>query len=300
MVRWLLRTTAFAMFALLLGTPMSVTAEPIFGLTSSNSLVVFDSATPGLTVPLFPVTGLQSGEMLLGIDIRPATGTLYGLGNSNQLYTISTTTGAATPVGAAGQFTLSGSAFGVDFNPTVDRLRVVSNTDQNLRLNPITGGVAGIDGTLNPGNPNVVGAAYTNNFSGATITTLYDIDSAADALFIQGLPPISPNTGTLALVGSLGVDTGELVGFDISGLTGTAYASLTAPTGPASQFFTINLGTGAATLVGTIAVGGIGITLVDIAAPIGAPVPEPTTLALVGLGLAGVATVARRRRDARK
>lgn len=292
MVRWLLRTTALAAFVLMLGTPVSVTAEAIFGLTTSNNLVVFDSTTPTLAVPLFPVTGLQAGESLLGIDIRPATGTLYGLGSTNRLYTINTTTGAATQVGAPGAFTLNGTAFGFDFNPTVDRIRVVSNTDQNLRLNPNDGSLAATDTSLNPGGAGVVGAAYTNNFAGATATTLYDIGSTTDALFTQN----PPNGGVLNLVGALGVNTDERVGFDISGLSGSAYASLTAPTGAASQFYSINLGTGAATLIGTIAFGQTGFLLVDIAAPVGAPVPEPATVALVGLGLVGVATVVRRRR----
>ena len=40
---------------------------------------------------------------------------------------------------------LDGTEFGVDFNPQVDRLRVVSNSGQNLRLHPDTGAVAAVD-----------------------------------------------------------------------------------------------------------------------------------------------------------
>ncbi len=132
-------------------------------------------------------------------------------------------TGAATAVGAAFTPALSGTAFGFDFNPTVDRIRVVSDTGQNLRLNPDTGAVAAVDGALNPGAPHVVGSAYTNNFAGATTTTLYAIDAATDQLLIQN----PPNNGTLAPVGPLGVDTGDDVGFDITANDGVAFATLT-------------------------------------------------------------------------
>jgi len=37
-----------------------------------NALVRFDSATPGTIAATVAVTGLQSGELLLGIDFRPA------------------------------------------------------------------------------------------------------------------------------------------------------------------------------------------------------------------------------------
>src|SRR5262249_29022377 len=108
-------------------------AELLTGLTSTGNLVTFDSSTPGAIVTTVAITGLQAGEVLLGIDRRPANGLLYGLGSTSLLYTIDTTTGAATQVGSAGAFTLSGTAFGFDFNPVPDRIRVVSTDTTNFR-----------------------------------------------------------------------------------------------------------------------------------------------------------------------
>src|SRR5205085_3110113 len=172
-------------------------------------------------------------------------GQLYGVGSTSRLYTINPQPGAATQVGSA-PFTpaLSGAEFGIDFNPTVDRIRLVSDTGQNLRLNPDTGAVVGTDSALSfaTGDPNegqtphVSGAAYTNNFGGATTTTLYDIDYGLDRLVTQN----PPNNGTLNTVGALGVDTGKLVGFDIAG-NSTAFAALAGPDDSGSRLYTIDL-----------------------------------------------------------
>ena len=82
---------------------------------------------------------------------------------------------------------------------------------QNLRLNPNTDGVT-VDGTLNPGTPQITAAAYTNSFGVSTTTTLYDIDTNTDRLLIQS----NPNAGTLTDVGPLGVDFQNVNGFDIA------------------------------------------------------------------------------------
>jgi hypothetical protein len=257
-------------------------AEPIYAVTSTNVLLQFDSATPG-TATSVAITGLQSGESILGIDLRPATGQLYALGSTSRLYTINPATGAATQVGS-GPFTpaLSGTSFGFDFNPTVDRIRVVSDADQNFRLNPDTGAVVATDTNLayatgdpNQGtNPNVVASAYTNNFAGALTTTLEAIDSNLDFGVLQGSvngTPISPNTGQLFSATPLGVNTSDAVGFDFSGLTGTGYLSLTPVTGAASSLYTIDGVT--VTLVGQI---GTGVIVVDITVGVQGPTPTPT------------------------
>jgi hypothetical protein len=297
-----MRRTALApvllTLALLLG-PSPARAETIVGLTTSNQLFFFDSATPGSIGPLVTVTGLQSGTSLVGIDFRPAVpGQLTGVGQtgaSGAVYRIDPLTGVATQVNTIAA--LTGTQFGVDFNPVPDALRIVSDADQNLRITQGGAGVVNVDGTLNPGNPNVVGAAYANNVPGGVNgqTTLYDIDSALDQLLTQGgvnFPPgVSPNTGTLFPVGSLGVDTNDLVGFDISRFTGTAFASLTTPLGVG--LYTINLATGAATFVG--AIDGSTLQVRDIA--IANVVPAPATLVLFGTGAAGLFAAARRRRS---
>ena len=113
---------------------------------------------------------------------------------------------------------LVGTSFGVDFNPAADAIRIVSDADQNLRVLPSdrAAGVIGttfVDGAINPGGAAVTAVAYTNNDNdAATATTLYDVSSATDGLFVQN----PPNAGTLVAVGAgLGLPVGEKAGFDI-------------------------------------------------------------------------------------
>lgn len=279
------RALALALAAAGLAAPAH--AQLVYGLTDTQSLVTFDAATPGTIQSGAFLSGLAGGERAIGIDFRPATGELFALGSQNNLYTVDVATGRATRVGSGFGDRLNGSSFGFDFNPTIDRIRVVSDADQNLVLNPITGASTMVTdlfyraGDANEGaDPNVVGSAYTNSLPGATTSQLYGIDTGLDILVRQ-----DNSAGTLDTVGSLGVDLTDVVGFDIDGSTNSAYAAVQDIALGRSTFWSINLDTGQATRIGEV---GGGALVGSIAI-----VPAPGTLAM--LGLAG-AFAARRRR----
>ena len=241
--------------------PAAVPAGDVVVLTASNRLVSFNRDAPGTVRTSVAVTGLQAGDNLVGIDYRPADGLLYGVGSSGRIYTLNPETGVATlkstlsadPADTSAPYTaLAGTGFGVDFNPAADRLRVVGNTGQSLRINVDTGATT-TDGNINGGAPNsaITGSAYTNAFAGTSSTTLYALDSATDTLYLQN----PPNDGTLATPVPLGVDAGSVNGFDIDGRTNLGYAVLTV--GGARTLYTINL---AATTNTASAAGTLGLT----------------------------------------
>ena len=237
-------------------------AVPVQFLDIGNRLIRVDSATPGTITSTLALTGLQPNETILGFDYRPASPrVLYGLSSAGRVYAINPLTGGATAIGTP--VTIIGTAAGVDFNPSVDRIRVVTNTNQNLRLNPDTGALAATDtplayaaGDAGAGTaPRVVAAAYTNNSPGATPTTLFVIDVNRNVLATQGNTSTSPNSGQLFTVGATGVASNDNVGFDI-GRDGTVLASFTTPGTGVTSLYTINLSTGAATLIGAVGTGG--------------------------------------------
>jgi len=230
----------------------------VIGLTSDRRLICFNEFSPDISSNLGTVTGLIGGDTsLIGIDYRVQDGKLYGVGNAGGVYTLSTANAVATFVNRL-TVTLTGTSFGVDFNPAADRLRIVGDDGQNLRHNVNAPGTTVVDGTLNyvAGTPavGVTGAAYTNNdLDATTATTLYNIDSSLDQVTIQS----PPNNGSLAPTGKLTVDTAASVGFDIYStirenvtVEVQALANLSASNGFLS-LYSIKLPTGKATLRGT-------------------------------------------------
>jgi len=218
--------------------PAAQIVKPAYAISESNELLTFDPEN-NATVRRASVTGLQAGENIVGIDFRPANNMLYAIGSNSRIYTINTSTGAATFV-ATLSTPLNGTSFAVDFNPVPDRIRIISNTGQNLRVNPMDGATT-VDGAINPTPAGVTAAGYTNSVAGATTTTLHVIDTNSDKIFIQS----PPNNGTLTMGMNLGVNVDAANGFDIGGKNGMAYAILTS--GNTTSLYTINLTTGQAT-----------------------------------------------------
>lgn len=211
--------------------------KPIaYATTADNTLYRVNPETG--TSNSVALMGMNADEKIVGLDFRPMNGSLYAITNQSRLITINPSNGQVTAKGTGLSPMLSGENFGFDFNPTVDRIRVVSNTGQNLRLHPDLGTVAVTDGMLNPGTPSISAAAYTNSFAQSTTTQLYVIDSSNNNLYLQS----PPNDGTLVLVGNLGVTANAMNGFDIGGTSNEAIALLSVNNMQA--FYKINLSNG--------------------------------------------------------
>jgi hypothetical protein len=240
--------------------PAAFAGDRLAASDGAPELLLFDSDDPQHATAV-PLVGLADGETVLGLDMRPLTGELYLLGSTSRVYVVNPATGTCTPVGT-GPFApiLNGRAHGFDFNPTVDRIRVTTDVDQNLRVIP--GGLAGegtvaaVDGMLaypvdDAGfgfDPRVAASAYDNNDDDpATGTTLYDVDTERDVLARQA----PPNDGTLVTIGPLGDDFEDAVGFDVAP-NGNAWAVMHSRPHRASRLYAIDLLTGQATLVGRI------------------------------------------------
>jgi hypothetical protein len=231
-------------------------APAVYALADDGKLLRFKSATPNTIDASVGITGLNAGETLVGIDFRPKDGMLYGLSSAGRVLTIDTATGAATLKATLAADTpdttlpytgVAGTAFAVDFNPVADRLRVISNTGLNLRINVDTGATT-TDGAINFGAAGALAsaAAYTNSYAGATTTQLFDIATVSDSLVLQS----PPNDGVLSSIGALGVAVEGDIGMDIAGgANGLALAALRGAAGGASALYRIDLATGAATLV---------------------------------------------------
>lgn len=181
---------------------------------ATERIVTFNSTSPGTLITNVPAAGLNPNERLIGIDFRPQNGLLYGVastGTSSRLVLINHQTGSITTVGSGITPPLPLSQFyGVDFNPTTDRLRIVGTDQRNIRVNPDLGAIEGTDTNLTPASGGflfVDQIAHSNNIVGATQSTLFagDANSGSFARIggVNGTP--SPNGGVVNLIGSFGL-----------------------------------------------------------------------------------------------
>lgn len=246
----------------------------VIGLTDDGRLVSFRARSPHRTKDIGYVSGLIGSDTgIVGIDFRVQNGKLYGVGNGGGVYTIDPRTAEATFVNAL-TVPLVGTVFGVDFNPAADRLRIISDTGQNLAHNVNDGGVTVANGTLTYTAPpaaavpalGVTAAAYTNNDlnQANTGTTLVDLDTTLDQVVIQS----PPGNGILVATGKLGVDATVAAGFDIysllaRGVTVGNFPFATLSVNGSYRFYSINLTTGQA-----FSLGRLGDAVVDIAIPL--------------------------------
>lgn len=263
---FLLFSAAFAM------TIGHTQAQTLIALTSAGSLVqIADASMPSMAAAPIAITGIALGQSVVGIDYRPNTGELYALGYNNilpvanaQLYVVNATSGAATAIGTSITLALGTGGIGFDFNPTVDRIRVVAENGANYRLHPTTGAVVATDGSLayattDPNasvTPAIAACAYTNSYIGSEATTLFDYDKTLNIVASQ----IPPNNGTLNTIGSSGIvvaTTANLIGMDIyfNPTTKSNMAYLNAKVAGSNNLYQINTTSGVSSLLGTIGTG---------------------------------------------
>jgi hypothetical protein len=278
------------------GSQTGITVLPnteLVGITTPSSggtqeLVRFNSETPGQITTVATITGLNPGQTLQAIAFRPTTGGMYGLGfgsGTGQLYSIAPTTGVATPVGGPFSTTISGSAFGMSFDPVQDVIRITDNANENFRVDPNTGALIAQDTILTPAKSDVVALAYADNTSGAASTTLYGYDISDDKLVVIGTvgSDTSSDGGVVTPIGASGVTSDSISAAGETGMAidanGAAYLNLDT-TGGVSGLYTVNLNTGLVASNGTFA---SGFTLADIA------VAPATGFAIGNLGATQVA-----------
>ncbi|MGD9689800.1 MAG: DUF4394 domain-containing protein [Phycisphaerales bacterium] len=265
-----------------------------WGVTNDGRLVSFDTSAPGVLLSDVAISGLNTSELVRGIDARPAsvTGDLVIVTSENRLMSLGFD-GTATAIGTGFTPAAATTNVGFDFNPTVDRIRFVGTDGFNRRLNPVNGANAALDTALTytdgPAIPRAVGTAY-NSFQfgvGAPVGSIrqYIIDSERDVLGEVGSQAggnASFNGGIVTpRANLLGFDLTDDAGFDVFGPTQMAFVSNLS--GGVATFYSLSLGSGIATSIGTV-----GAAITDFTV-----IPTPGAASLLGLG--AIAAFRRRR-----
>lgn len=268
MRRWAARLVV----AVSLGVSAMVAAQParapqphaLWALTASNVLFQVRADAPQQVLQRRPLQGLESGESVVGMDFRVAKGVLYAVTDRNRLLTVDTATGVVREVGRIPELALTPGPVGVDFNPTVDRLRITTAQGINARVHPDTAALVKRDADLSwaagapdAQPPRVLASAYTYNKRDDKKTTKYAID-ARGLLLMQGShedasPFVSPDLGGLTVVGPLGTGPLADAAFDIADVDNAAFAAVRAEaSGAPTRLLRVDLGRGSAQDLGPL------------------------------------------------
>jgi hypothetical protein len=120
----------------------------IVGLIDGKSIVTIDPASRKVA----STVAIQGAGPVLGIDVRPADGMLYGIAGDGTIVTIDVKSGTASKKSKLSDAWKKTGNTTFDFNPAADRLRLMSSEGISLRIN-VDDGKTTVDGSHNTRTP---------------------------------------------------------------------------------------------------------------------------------------------------
>lgn len=259
----------FAALALI-GSPAS--AQVMYAVDSSRALFTVDIAT-GVKTAAGTVSA--NAGTTAGLAYNTNTNTMFVSSSGNDsLYTLDLVTGNATLVGAFGDTAIV--MHGLEYVASTNTLFGVSSHNNGLYNISMTTGVATLIGTSSL-------ASFTNLGYNSDTGIMYAVNTTTP----ESTHTIDLTTGAATFVGLLGAVSSNPNGMAYNRDNQTMYMI----DNTTDDFYFVDLATGAATVIGDMGAGNLlGLAYVPN------PIPEPTSIALVGIGAAAVWI--RRRRKA--